>query len=184
MAAGPFFSILQAQIQMSMAETTLPALPAAPEWNEATAAQAPLLANLVASTQPPVPWRHPLRFVGWCVRMLFGLVVVGLLLAVLAAIPGVNLVVLGALLDAESRVARSGRLRDGFPLAALAPRLGTIVAGLRLDRSFNPTVRRRRRRFDIQSAIILFWQRRIFDATCFALRHLSRIAELRLAEHP
>ena len=113
-----------------MTETTLPALPAAPEWSEATAAQAAPLAKLVASTRTPVPWRHPLRFAGWCVRMPFGLVVVGLLLAILAAIPGVNLVVLGALLDAESRVARSGRLRDGFPLAVVAPRLGAIVAGL------------------------------------------------------
>lgn len=113
---------------MPLAETTL-SEPALAPISSATMQIRPL-EGLTRSAQLPVPWRHPLRFVAWCVRMPFGLLVLAVLLAVLAAIPGVNLVVLGCLLDAEARVARSGRFRDGFPLAAIAPRLGAIVAGL------------------------------------------------------
>jgi hypothetical protein len=49
-----------------------------------------------------------------------------LVLAIVAAIPGLNLLTLGYLLDPQRRVATSGRLRDGFPLLVLAPRLGTV----------------------------------------------------------
>jgi hypothetical protein len=52
------------------------------------------------------------------------------LLSILAAVPVVNFVALGMLLDAEGRVARSGRLRDGFPLLGVAGRLGTILLGV------------------------------------------------------
>jgi hypothetical protein len=79
---------------------------------------------------PPYPgWRHPLRSLVWVVRGLFGLASLLLLLAVIAAIPIVNFIALGYLLEAEGRVGRSGRFRDGFPLLGLAPRLGTIALG-------------------------------------------------------
>jgi len=61
---------------------------------------------------------------------LFGLTCVLVLLAVVAAIPVVNFWALGYLLEAEGNVARTGRLRDGFPLLRFAPRLGTIGLGL------------------------------------------------------
>lgn len=80
---------------------------------------------------PPRPavLRHPLRFLWWCLQMAVGMVSLFLLLAVLAAIPIVNFVALGMLVDAEGRVARSGRLRDGFPLVGVAGRLGIVLLG-------------------------------------------------------
>ncbi len=65
----------------------------------------------------------------WCIRTMFGIASLILLLALLAAIPLINFFVLGYLLDVEGRVARSGRLRDAFPLIDLAPRLGSIALG-------------------------------------------------------
>lgn len=78
----------------------------------------------------PVPWRHPIRAIIWIVRFLFGLVSLLLLLAIVAAIPVVNFVALGYLLEVEGRVGRSGRMRDVFPLMAFAPRFGSIVLGI------------------------------------------------------
>ncbi|MCA9026529.1 MAG: DUF4013 domain-containing protein [Planctomycetaceae bacterium] len=78
----------------------------------------------------PVPWRHPIAALLWAVQLLFGLTSLIVLLAVIAAIPLVNLIALGYLLDVEGRVGRSGRLRDGFPLLPLAPRFGSIVLGI------------------------------------------------------
>ena len=62
--------------------------------------------------------------------MTFGIVTLVLALAVIAAIPIVNFMALGYLLDLEGRVARSGKFRDAFPLLPLAPRLGSIVLGI------------------------------------------------------
>ena len=77
----------------------------------------------------PVPWRRPLAFAGWSIQMAAGSAAIVLLLAVAAAIPIVNFYVLGVLLDVAARVAR-GRLRDGFWLWGVAPRLGTIFLAL------------------------------------------------------
>lgn len=83
-------------------------------------------------TLPPCPpvFRHPLRALAWLVRAAFGLASLVLLLALLAAAPVVNFAALGYLLEAEGRVARSGRLRTAFPLLGLAPRLGSMALGL------------------------------------------------------
>lgn len=80
---------------------------------------------------PPCPHvlRNPLRFAGWLIRAVFGIVSLTLLLAVIAAIPIVNLLTLGYLLEVEARVARTGRLRDAFLLLDVAPRIGSIVLG-------------------------------------------------------
>lgn len=64
------------------------------------------------------------------IQGLFGIVSLIFLLAIVAAIPIVNFLALGYLLEVEGRVARSGRLRDAFPLIDLAPRLGSIALGL------------------------------------------------------
>lgn len=77
----------------------------------------------------PHPWRHPLRAVMWLMELLFGLMSLFLFLAVLAAIPLVNVLALGYLLEAEGRVARTGKIRYCLPLLPLAPRLGSIVLG-------------------------------------------------------
>ena len=81
---------------------------------------------------PPCPhlfW-HPLRGFAWLFRTAFGIVTLIFLLAIIAAIPVVNFLALGYLLEVEGRVARSGRLRDAFPLLNIAPRIGTIVIGV------------------------------------------------------
>ena len=80
----------------------------------------------------PVPWRHPLRCLGWLLRMSFGIATLVGLLAIVAAVPILNLLVLGYFLEAEGRVVRSGRFRDGFPLLGFAPRLGSIAIGFLL----------------------------------------------------
>ncbi|HLJ12314.1 MAG TPA: hypothetical protein VKU82_14055 [Planctomycetaceae bacterium] len=69
-------------------------------------------------------------FIAWLIRSLFGIASLILLLAVIAAIPIVNFLALGYLLEVEGRLARSGRFRDAFPLIDLAPRLGSIVLGI------------------------------------------------------
>ena len=71
-----------------------------------------------------------LGFLGWLIRSLFGTACLILVLAVVAAIPVVNLLALGYLLEVEGRLARSGKLRDAFPLIDLAPQLGSIVIGM------------------------------------------------------
>lgn len=69
-------------------------------------------------------------FIVWLVRSLFGIASLVLLLAVIAAVPGVNILALGYLLEVEGRMARTGKLQDAFPLVDLAPRLGSIVLGI------------------------------------------------------
>ena len=78
----------------------------------------------------PPPLRHPLRALGWLVTVGVGLASLLMLLAILAALPPLNILALGAMLEAEGRVARSGRLRDGVPFAGALPRLGTVVVGI------------------------------------------------------
>ena len=63
-------------------------------------------------------------------RAVFGIVSLIVLLALLAAIPLVNFVVLGYLLEAEGRLARMGKLRGAIPLLSIAPRLGAIAVGV------------------------------------------------------
>lgn len=65
----------------------------------------------------------------WLLRGLFGLGSLLFLLALISAIPVVNFVALGFLLEVEGQVGRSGRFRDGFPLLGLAPRIGAIALG-------------------------------------------------------
>lgn len=77
----------------------------------------------------PHPLKHPIKALGWIVSLLFGLVSLVLLLAVIAAIPIVNFVALGYLLEAQGRVARTGKLSYALPLLPLAPRLGGIAFG-------------------------------------------------------
>lgn len=70
-------------------------------------------------------WRGFVAAVGW----LFGLVSLILGLSVLAALPVLQFLSLGYLLEASGRVARSGRLRDGFLGVRRAGRIGGVVVG-------------------------------------------------------
>ncbi len=105
-----------------------------PEVDSQAESEAPpvqsLVDQLVAKAQCPHPIWHPIRFAGWAVSMVFGIVTMVLALAILAAIPIMNFIALGYLIDVEGRVARSGKFRDAFPLLPLAPRIGSIVIGI------------------------------------------------------
>lgn len=78
----------------------------------------------------PHPLKHPLKAVYWLFEVVFGIVSLFAFLAFLAAIPIVNFLALGYMLEAEGRVARTGKLRYAMPLLPLAPKLGGIVAGV------------------------------------------------------
>jgi hypothetical protein len=120
------------------AEPILVALPAdAPaDILEALPADAPpaepMLVALPAS--PPRQPRRSLvvglfRLVGSVAEWLFGVAVLMVGLAVLAALPLLQFLSLGYLLEAGGRIARSGRFRDGFIGVRLAARLGGVFVG-------------------------------------------------------
>lgn len=71
--------------------------------------------------------RRPFRSLWWLVKTATGAACVVLVLAIMAAIPGLNILTLGFLINAQKQVAVSGRIRDGFPLLKIAPRLGILV---------------------------------------------------------
>lgn len=77
----------------------------------------------------PHPLRKPFHAAYWLFELVFGVVSLFALLAFLAAIPIVNFLALGYLLEAEGRVARTGKLRYAMPLLPLAPKLGGIAFG-------------------------------------------------------
>jgi hypothetical protein len=70
-----------------------------------------------------------LRAVAAVLEWLFGAVVLMVGLAVLAALPVLQFLSLGYLLEAGGRVARTGRLRDGFVGVRRAARWGGLVLG-------------------------------------------------------
>ena len=78
----------------------------------------------------PHPIWQPHLAAYWLLELTFGVLSLFALLAFLAAIPVANFVALGYLLEAEGRVARTGKLRYAMPLLALAPKLGGIAAGI------------------------------------------------------
>ncbi len=84
-----------------------------------------------------VPARLPRlpRLLHWLFRagnLLFGIAVLICSLAILSVIPFLNFLSLGYLLHASSRVARSGRWRDGLVGIRSAARIGGLFLGLTL----------------------------------------------------
>jgi hypothetical protein len=78
------------------------------------------------------PWglaREVMGFIGAVWEWVFGTIALVGGLAVLAAIPVVQFLSLGYLLEAGGRVARTGRLRDGLVGVCKAARVGSIVLG-------------------------------------------------------
>jgi hypothetical protein len=99
-----------------------------PEFAEPLAEPKPIFGD--GKTAWPKSW----PFIVWhCFKLtaewLFGLASVIGCLAVLAAIPILNFISLGYLLEASGRVARSGRIRDGFIDMPKFARIGSLVAG-------------------------------------------------------
>ncbi|HEY7315643.1 MAG TPA: hypothetical protein VH643_40315 [Gemmataceae bacterium] len=111
-------------------EVILDALPAGarPEpLLEVLPGDGPRLSDPVARTFA-LAWRGVCT-VGSLLEWLFGVAVLMVTLAALAALPVLQFLSLGYLLESAGRVARTGRLRDGFIGVRLAARLGGIVLG-------------------------------------------------------
>src|SRR5262245_1880968 len=107
---------------------TLDALPA----DEHPAPVEAVLEALPARDETPVRReKNPVVLALWALgrglEWLFGAAVLMVGLAALAALPVLQFLSLGYLLEAGGRVARSGRLRDGFIGVRIAARLGGIV---------------------------------------------------------
>lgn len=85
--------------------------------------------SAVADAGTRATWRYWLRLPGAWMSWGFGLVTLLVGLSILAQVPVGQFLALGYLLEASGRVARSGRLRDGFIGVRTAARLGVIVAG-------------------------------------------------------
>lgn len=78
----------------------------------------------------PHPLKRPFGALAWLIRALFGIASLIVLLALIAAIPIVNFIAFGYLLEVEARVARTGKLRNAFLLLDVAPRIGSIALGV------------------------------------------------------
>lgn len=121
----------------SVREPSAEGAPASPALDIVDFAAAPAAPLSIEEFDPegrlppfPNPLRHPLRAIAWIARGTFGLASLIVLLAVLAAIPIVNFLALGYLLEVEGRLGRTGKLRAAFPLLGIAPRLGSIALGV------------------------------------------------------
>lgn len=64
------------------------------------------------------------------IEWIFGLMSMVLALAILAAIPGLQFLSLGYMLESSTRVAKSGRIRDGFIGIHTAARLGGAILAI------------------------------------------------------
>jgi hypothetical protein len=80
----------------------------------------------------PNPLRYPLRAGGWILQLMIGAVTLLVLLTVAAAIPLLNLIALGYLLEVEGRVAHRGRLSEALPLLPAVMRIGSVLVGIAL----------------------------------------------------
>ena len=101
---------------------------APPRTAQPAATPEPVVAKLVSPR--PALWRRAVHGVGCGLEWLFGAAVLVVGLAVLAAIPVLQFLTLGYLLEASGRVARSGRLRDAAIGVPRAARVGGVVAGV------------------------------------------------------
>ncbi len=86
-----------------------------------------------AASGGPGPIRRVVGRVGSGLEWLFGAASLVVGLSVLAAVPVAQVLVLGYLLEASGRVARGGRLRDGWIGVRRAGRAGGIVVGCYLS---------------------------------------------------
>src|SRR4051794_16761158 len=109
----------------------------APDWDsrlEEGVPSPPLVDGSATVLEPAAPGGR--RWIARCVGAIasasewaFGALALGLGLALLAATPLAQFLSLGYLLEAEGRVARGGRLRDGLVGVRRAARVGSMVLG-------------------------------------------------------
>ena len=122
--------ILKGKASMPSSEAVASQVPDASEpETPVPRSNSPVAEPVTASVQPSIfvrAWTGFYAAIGWC----FGLVCLIAGLAVVAAIPLVNLVGLGYLLFACGHIASTGRFRDGFVGVRRAGRLGGAILGV------------------------------------------------------
>ncbi|MFO0851946.1 MAG: DUF4013 domain-containing protein, partial [Gemmataceae bacterium] len=91
----------------------------------------PVAVPIVPAVGPrPGRGRRTLRAVGRGAEWLFGVAALLAALGALAAVPVLQFLSLGYMLEAAGRAARTGRVRDGLVGVRTAARLGVVVAGV------------------------------------------------------
>jgi len=116
------------------------------------------------------------RGVASAVEWLFGLVSLVVGLSMLAALPLVQFLSLGYFLESSARVARTGRLRDGFVGVRRAARVGGVAAGIWL--SLVPawlvgSYARSAEIIDPGGRVALGWRIGLVVATVISLMHIA-----------
>lgn len=118
-----------------MNDSILTALPAQPREMIPDVLPAEPLVEVLPAQDGLSPF-EPLTSLWWLIgtvsEWLFGAFALVLGLSILSVIPVVQLLSLGYLLEVSGRIARSGRLRDGFIGVRRAARVGSILLGIGL----------------------------------------------------
>jgi hypothetical protein len=116
----------------------------------------------------------PLYFAGRSLEALFGIATLIVGLAVLATYPLLQFLSLGYLLEVSGRVARTGRLRDGFIGLRRAARVGGLAIGLTvlaLPLMFIGSMTESARLIDPDSPAAKRWQLALLICTALAILH-------------
>ena len=121
-------------MNQTLVTTVLEEAPGAGEWSLPVAGSALSPIVLEPTIDPdgnegPGRVRRAALAIASATEWAFGALALGIGLAVLAATPLAQFLSLGYLLEAEGRVARSGRLRDGLVGVRRAARAGSMILG-------------------------------------------------------
>ena len=100
--------------------------------NDTTKAEFTSAVVRLSSPRGLVQWARIVQFIKNATETSVSIIFLLALLAVAASIPVCNILTLGYLLEAQTRVAKSGKFRSGFLLLPEAKRLGTILVGISL----------------------------------------------------
>ena len=120
--------------------------------------------------------RRAARAIGSLVEWLFGVLSLVLGLSMLAALPVVQFLSLGYFLESSARVARSGRIRDGFVGVRKAARVGGVTAGIWLSLVptwFAGSYARSAELINPGGGSAIFWRTAFVAVTVLAMLHIG-----------
>src|SRR5262249_33609915 len=160
--------------------------PTSPVMLEAVDEESAVADAILLTEKPPTnPITAIFRFVVRGVLLInsvfwwsFGVVVLMVGLAALAALPILQFLSLGYLLEAGARIARSGRIRDGIIGVRLAARLGGVMAGawlLLLPVRFVSSMARAASIIDPGSTTAGRWRTGLFILICLVAVHIGLV---------
>lgn len=139
-----------------------------------------IVAQLVDQSVPAP--RQQVGFLRWTARFtvsvmdwLFGSAALVVGLSLLSTYPLLQMLSLGYLLEASGRIARTGRLRDGFIGVRKAARLGSIVIGawlVLLPLRFTSSMANAARLIDSESPAAHGWSMALIVLTVLAVAHI------------